>query len=133
MATRTVFKCAGSFGPGGAIVTLTEKICRAVFYDAYEQGDPTRESIQIYEDKAQQQRSDYVSELFQHRGRLEREMESMKEEVRTNAYKELGELIKKHIAIVSKTEKNRLLRLRLRLKDNANEYRKVLEQAKRVD
>ena len=40
MANRTVFKFAGSFGPAGSIAILAEKICRAVFFEAYEQGDP---------------------------------------------------------------------------------------------
>jgi hypothetical protein len=35
-SNRTVFKIAGSFGPGGAVVTLIEKICRNLFWDAYE-------------------------------------------------------------------------------------------------
>ena len=35
-SNRTVFKLAGSFGPGGALVTLIEKICKAFFSEAYE-------------------------------------------------------------------------------------------------
>lgn len=49
------------------------------------------------------------------------------------AYKELGLIIAKHINIISKSEKNRLLRMRLRLKDNPNQYNRNLEQAKLVD
>jgi hypothetical protein len=41
-SNRTVFKLAGSFGPGGALVTLIEKICKAFFSEAYEQGDPAQ-------------------------------------------------------------------------------------------
>lgn len=41
MTSRTVFKIFGSFGPGGSIVNLTEKLCRNFFNEAYELGDPT--------------------------------------------------------------------------------------------
>lgn len=41
MTTRTVFKIFGSFGPGGSIVTLMEKVCKSVFNEAYEIGDVT--------------------------------------------------------------------------------------------
>lgn len=40
---RTAFKFFGSFGPAGAIAVLSEKIARAVWNDAYEQGDPNNE------------------------------------------------------------------------------------------
>lgn len=41
MTSRTVFKIAGSFGPGGSIVILMEKLVRRLFNEAYELGDPT--------------------------------------------------------------------------------------------
>jgi hypothetical protein len=40
MTTRTVFKICGSFGPGGSFVTLMEKLCKGLFAEAYELGDP---------------------------------------------------------------------------------------------
>ena len=40
--SRTVFKFFGSFGPGGAIVTVTEKLCKRLFNEAYELGDPNQ-------------------------------------------------------------------------------------------
>jgi len=36
MTQRSVFKIFGSLGPGGTFVTLTEKIIRYVFNDAYD-------------------------------------------------------------------------------------------------
>lgn len=39
MAQRSVFKIFGSLGPGGAFVTLTEKIIRRFFNEAYDLGD----------------------------------------------------------------------------------------------
>ena len=41
-ANRTVFKISGSIGPAGAFVILAEKLCRAIWYDAYEQEDPKK-------------------------------------------------------------------------------------------
>lgn len=35
MTQRTVFKLAGSFGPGGTIAIFTEKLLSAIYYDAY--------------------------------------------------------------------------------------------------
>ena len=36
MTQRSVFKIFGSLGPGGTFVTLTEKIIRYVFNEAYD-------------------------------------------------------------------------------------------------
>jgi hypothetical protein len=41
MTSRTVFKIFGSFGPGGSFVTLVEKLCKGLFNEAYELGDPS--------------------------------------------------------------------------------------------
>ena len=40
MANRHVFKFFGSIGPAGAFVSLSEKICTAVYPNAYNFGDP---------------------------------------------------------------------------------------------
>jgi len=42
MATRTIFNIFGSLGPGGAIVSITEKICSSTMPDAYNFGDPEK-------------------------------------------------------------------------------------------
>ena len=65
MAYRTVFKIAGSLGPGGSIAILTEKVCRQSFFEAYEQGDPSRLLLEEQDNKMQEERSKYVAELFE--------------------------------------------------------------------
>ena len=60
MAYRTVFKLIGSFGPGGSVAILTEKVCRQMFFEAYDMGDPEREQVQESEKKMQEQRAAYV-------------------------------------------------------------------------
>jgi hypothetical protein len=77
MANRNVFKILSSVGPGGCIVTFVEKICHNVFYDAYEQGDPAQAPSQEFQEKAKQTRSDFVGELFEQRGRFERQLQSL--------------------------------------------------------
>ena len=72
----------GSFGPGGAIAILTEKLCRAMFYDGYEMTDPEAESVTVFNERARQDRAEYVEELFKVRGRLTREMKSFNEGTR---------------------------------------------------
>lgn len=133
MANRTVFKGAGSFGPAGAIAILAEKICRAVFYDAYEQNDPNKEQSEKWDKKAREERSDYVGEVFSIKGRLCRELKSFKSEVREAAYDELAELIKKHTRIISRTEKTKLFRMRQFYVAGSAEYRRCIEQSKHVD
>ena len=80
MANRNVFKILGSVGPGGCIATFCEKICRSVFYDAYEQGDPTQKPSEEFQKKAKEQRQTYVDDLFNKRGDLERRMLSFSKE-----------------------------------------------------
>lgn len=41
MSSKTVFKIFASFGPAGSIVTMTEKICRRIFNEAYNLGEAT--------------------------------------------------------------------------------------------
>ena len=132
MAQRTAFKFCASFGPAGAIAVLAEKLSRAIWYEAYEQGDPSMEPAEKFVAQAQQQRSAYVSDLFKVRGKLEREMVSFKPEVKEAAYRELAGIIEKHSKIISRTEKGRLLRERLQFKDNPAEYQKRIQAARRV-
>jgi len=40
-SSKTVFKIFASFGPAGSIVTLTEKICKRIFNEAYDLGEAT--------------------------------------------------------------------------------------------
>lgn len=77
MATRTVFKIFGSFGPGGSLVILMEKLCKRLFNDAYELGDPTVFHTPE-EDQIKQCRQDFVNELFNFKGSFERMSTSLK-------------------------------------------------------
>ena len=83
-------------------------------------------------EKAKQQRADFVHDLFKVRGKLNRELESFKPEVKDAAYKELAEIITRHARIISRTEKSRLLKERLAFKNNPVEYQKRIRAARRV-
>jgi len=76
MTSRTVFKIFGSFGPGGSFVTLMEKMCKRIFNEAYELGDPT-EFRTDEEDKIKATRQDYVNELFNFKSSFERRSTSL--------------------------------------------------------
>mgnify|MGYP001557377521 CR=1 FL=1 len=76
MTSRTVFKIFGSLGPGGAFVTLIEKLCKRIFNDAYELGDPTEFRTEE-EEKIKQQRQNYINELFNFKSTFERESTSL--------------------------------------------------------
>ena len=90
------------------------------------------EEIGRFVQQAQEQRQEYVSELFKEKGRLTRELESFKPEVKEAAYKHLASIIEKHSKIISRAEKQRLLRERLMHQGNQAEYNKRLRAAKRV-
>ena len=132
MAQRTVFKIFGSLGPAGAVLTLAEKLAKALFYEAYEQGDPNEITSIAAAEAAQKLRSEYVSELFKIKGNLNMRLVSLKPEVRTEAYQELADLIMRHSAVISRAEKQRLMRERLNFKDNPAEYNKRLKAARHV-
>ena len=76
MANRNVFKILASVGPGGCIVNFCEKICRSSFYEAYEQGDPRQAPSEAFKQKAAALREAFVKDLFDIRGRLERNLGS---------------------------------------------------------
>ena len=78
--TRSVFKIFGSIGPGGSISILTEKLCGAIFYDGYELKDPNLEEVSAAQEKEKKERGDYVAELFQRRGEIERGILSLRGE-----------------------------------------------------
>mmetsp|Transcript_78387 Transcript_78387/g.108501 ORF Transcript_78387/g.108501 Transcript_78387/m.108501 type:complete len:228 (+) Transcript_78387:19-702(+) len=133
MAYRTVFKIAGSLGPGGSIAILTEKVCRQTFYDAYEQGDPTRVLIEEQDTLMQNQRSAYVTELFELKSNFERKSQSLNQATKDEGYVELANIIIKHRNIMVKTEKGRLIRERIFYKDDPNRYQRCLDQAAHVE
>lgn len=76
MTSRTVFKICGSFGPGGAFVVLIEKLCKRIFSEAYELGDPTEFKTEE-EDKIKQERQNYINELFNFKSVFERQSTSL--------------------------------------------------------
>ena len=133
MANRNVFKILGSVGPGGCIATFCEKICRSVFYDAYEQGDPTQKPSEEFQKKAKEQRQAYVDELFNQRGRFEREMLALSTQTQDAAYKELCEIILKHKTLIARSEQSRLARERLFFKPNTIQYKRLVEKSRRID
>ena len=89
MSSRSVFKIFGSFGPGGSVVTLMEKICKSVFNEAYEIGDPTQFKSKE-EDELKRVRSEFVNELFGFKGEFDRKTNALKQEKRVEAYVKLG-------------------------------------------
>ena len=89
MTSRTVFKIFSSLGPGGSIVTWMEKLCRRLFPEAYDLGDPTVFKTSE-EDQIRELRQEFVNELFNYKSTFERKSNSLKEEVRKEAYFELS-------------------------------------------
>lgn len=133
MANRNVFKFLASLGPGGCIATFVEKICHNMYFQAYEQGDPAEAPSQEFQEKAKQQRQNYVDELFEQRGRFEREMLSLSETTKDSAYKELSKIINKHKILIARSEMSRLARERLFFKPNSIQYKNLVESSRRVD
>ena len=103
-----------------------------MFYEAYDQGNPDEITSVQAAAESQKLRSEYVSELFKVKGNLNMRLVSLKPEVRDQAYTELGDLIMKHSALISRAEKKRLMRERLNFKNNPAEYNKRLRAAKHV-
>ena len=122
MAYRTVYKIAGSLGPGGSVPILTEKICRQFFYEAYEQADPSRADMEQQDNLMKEQRAAYVQQLFDIRGTFERKSQSLNESTKDEGYTELAEVIEKHAKIFIKTQKGLLLRERIFYKHDPNRY-----------
>lgn len=111
MTTRTVFKIFGSFGPGGSIVTLMEKVCKGLFNEAYEIGDVSQFKSKE-EEELKKLRNEFVNELFNFKGEFERKTSSLKADVRVEAYVRLGQIFETYKAKTIKLEKQRLARER---------------------
>lgn len=122
MTNRTVFKIFGSLGPAGAFATMTEKICRKIFPEAYELGDPTR-LVSKEEEEMKVLRSAFVNELFNYKSQFERDSISLKKERRVQAYAHLGKILESHKVKMIKVEKNRLNRERIFSKNEGNEVK----------
>lgn len=134
MTTRTVFKIFGSFGPGGAFVTLTEKLCKGLFSEAYEIGDPT-EIKSKEEDELKKVRGEFVNDLFNFKGEFERNSTAIKQERRTEAYQKLGHIFETYKGRMIKLEKQRLARERYYYTQEENDvkYREAIEKQALVE
>lgn len=95
MTTRTVFKIFGSFGPGGAIISFAEKVCKGIWPEAYDLGDPS-EFKPIEEEKIKECRQEFVNDLFEFKSVFERMSHSLKLENREKAYRDLGAILQKY-------------------------------------
>ena len=130
---RTVLKAFGSMGPAGSLASLCEKFCRIMFRDAYEQGDPSKLHAKQFEEKVQEQRKNYVTDMFAARGGLERSLTSLKPETQDKGNENLAILVSKHVAIVAQTEKSRILRERMFYRDEPKLYAQCLARSKQVE
>lgn len=133
MANRNVFKILSSVGPGGCIAAFCEKICKMQYYDAYEQGDPADKPSEEFQEKAKQQRQDYVEELFEEKGNLSRQMLALQHDTKQQAYKSLCEIILKHKTLITKSEMSRLARERLFYKPQSVQYKRIIEKSRSVE
>ena len=120
MTSRTVFKVASSFGPGGTLVALAEKLCKRFFPVAYELGDD-QEFKNEKEDQIKDTRQEYVNTLFNFKGAFIRKSTSLNPVVAEQAWGELKEIIRKYKAILIKLEKQRLTRERICYRDENNQ------------
>lgn len=122
MTSRTVFKIFGSFGPGGCFVTLTEKLCRTLFNEAYELGDPN-EFHTPEEDKIKAMRQEFVNALFDAKGTFERKSTSMNPVVQMGAYIQVQKILDKYYNAIYKLEKSRLTREKLFFLNEGNVFK----------
>lgn len=71
---RTVLKIFGSLGPAGSFITLTEKLIRVCFFEAYNLGDPAHKSSLKASENTVKVRENFVHALFEKRGEIERNL-----------------------------------------------------------
>jgi hypothetical protein len=96
---RSVFSILGSFGPGGAIAVLTEKLIRAIFTEGYDLGDESE--FKSPEDAAVRKlRQDYVNEIFDFKKTFDQAEPSNHDEL----YAELSSLIDKYLDDIREQE-----------------------------
>jgi hypothetical protein len=113
MANRSVFKIFGSLGPSGALVSLTEKICTAVYPAAYRFGDPEELETEIDKD-IKALRQEYITELFKIKGKFSKKTKDGQPiDTRQEGYKDLVQIIKKYIEKMTRLEKNKYMRERI--------------------
>ena len=113
MANRSVFKIFGSFGPAGALVSLTEKICTNIYPAAYKFGDPDDMESEIDKD-IKKVREEYIMELFKVKNKFSKGTQDGRTgEDRREAYKKLVVIIKEYIIKMTRLEKNKYMRERI--------------------
>lgn len=131
MTQRSVFKIFGSLGPGGTFVTLTEKIIRRFFNEAYDLGDD-EEFVAPEESQIAKLRQDFVNELFGMKGAFERKSTSHNQLVKVRAYADLHKLIEKFKHEIITLEKNRLYKEKTFYTNEENKQ-KADQAAKKLD
>ena len=134
MSQRTVFKIFGSLGPGGSVITLLEKLCKVIFSEAYELGDPNEMKL-VEEGQIKQARQDFVNQLFDFRSEFEQTQTSLDEGTKKEGQDTLDEMLKTAIKNISKLEKSKLARMRVfyQREENESKYQQACEAAKTVD
>ena len=60
-------------------------------------------------------------------------MDGFNEHVKNEAYNELRQIIEKHVVIIARTERSRLTRERMFVKNRPNEYNRLIQQAKTIE
>jgi hypothetical protein len=122
MTSRTVFKVVSSFGPGGTLVALAEKLCKRFFPVAYELGDE-QEFKSEEEDQIKNTRQEYVNTLFNFKGPFIRKSTSLNSVVAEQSWNELKEIIRKYKALLIKLEKQKLTRERIFYRNEENQVK----------
>ncbi len=96
---KSVFSIFASFGPGGAIAALAEKLIRAIFTQGYDLGDESE--FKAPEDAAVRKlRQDYVNEIFDFKKTFDQGDPSNQQEL----YIELSSLIDKYLEDIREQE-----------------------------
>merc|ERR1712195_173852 len=94
---QTTFKSFGSLGPGGAIVSLVEKLMKTLWYDAYYQGDPTMEAAVKQGSITIDLRSQFCKEIFEGRSDWQKRLKDENPTKVYNTLKEISELVVRYI------------------------------------
>lgn len=95
--------------------------------------DPAQERVAKMERAIQKERSEFVEQLFEKKGDLNRRIEGFNEGNRDAAYKELADLINKFRVRVTRLEQSRLAKERLFFDSRSAQYKARMEQAKNCD
>ncbi len=86
------------------------------------------------ENLARNQRQEYITQLFDLRGSLERDLHPRNNEsMQKDAYRKMAELIIEHHKKIARSETTRLARERLQYKAGSLAYKRRVEASKRVD